>query len=214
MSARLKFIGILAFALLGAYWFYVRLDYDTMSIPFFGPVLIDYWYVPVFIITTLAMANAVNITDGLDGLVMGLLLQNYIFYAYITYDQGIFLLSTLCVVIVGAMLAFLWYNIKPAKFYLGDIGSLSLGANLGVMAMMTDTMMVLVIISGIYIFELLSSIIQVISKRVFGRKVFKIAPYHHHLEAIGWSEENIVMRFWLIQLLLTGVAVVVYALIK
>lgn len=156
------------------------------------------------------MANAVNITDGLDGLAGGLLLFNYVVYAFITYNQSLFILSAVCMLIVGALIAFLWFNIKPAQFYMGDIGSLALGANLGIIAMMTDTLIVLVIISGIYILEICSVIIQLTSKKLRnGKKVFRIAPFHHHLEAIGWSEETVVMRFWLIGMILSSVGLIV-----
>ena len=112
--------------------------------------------------------------------------------------------------IVGGLLAFLWFNIKPAKFYMGDVGALALGANLAIVAMMTDTLVVLLIISIIYALELVSVIIQITSKKFRnGKKIFRIAPFHHHLEAIGWSEETVVMRFWLIGMVLSSIGLVV-----
>ena len=112
--------------------------------------------------------------------------------------------------IVGGLLAFLWFNIKPAKFYMGDVGALALGANLAIVAMMTDTLVVLLIISIIYALELVSVIIQITSKKFRnGKKIFLIAPFHHHLEAIGWSEETVVMRFWLIGMVLSSIGLVV-----
>jgi phospho-N-acetylmuramoyl-pentapeptide-transferase len=158
------------------------------------------------------MANGVNITDGLDGLASGLLAQNFFLYAFITYDRELYLLSALCMVIAAALAAFLWFNIKPAQFYLGDVGALGLGGCLAVMALMTDTLGVLVIISGVYIWEILSVIIQGLSKKIRHKKVFLIAPYHHHLEAKGMAEETIVMRFWLIGALLSALGLVFYLL--
>ena len=112
------------------------------------------------------------------------MIQNFALYAFITFDQELYLLSTVCGIILASLASFLWFNIKPARFYMGDTGSLSLGASLGIMALMTDTLIVLFIISGVYVWEILSVIIQITSKKLRkGKKVFKIAPYHHHLEA-------------------------------
>lgn len=210
LSARVKMILLTIFALIGAYWFYVKLGHTGLHFPFLGEVSLGILYIPLFIFIIIAMANAVNITDGLDGLAGGLLLFNYVVYAFITYSQSLFILSAICMLIVGALIAFLWFNIKPAQFYMGDVGSLALGANLGIMAMMTDTLAVLLIISGIYILEICSVIIQLTSKKLRnGKKIFRIAPFHHHLEAIGWSEETVVMRFWLIGMILSSIGLIV-----
>jgi phospho-N-acetylmuramoyl-pentapeptide-transferase len=159
----------------------------------------------------IAGANSVNITDGLDGLAGGLLLFAFWVYGYITYDQWLYLLSTLCVTIVWALISFLWFNIKPAQFYMWDIGSLSLGATLGIMAMLTNTLFVFIILGAVFILETLSVIIQLTSKKLRNwKKVFRIAPFHHHLEAIGWSEETVVFRLWLVGIILSAVSVVVY----
>ncbi len=171
---------------------------------------VGYLYLPFFVFVIVAMANAVNVTDGLDGLAGGLLLMNYAVYAFICYSKGLFILSALCLLIVGGLIAFLWFNIKPAKFYMGDIGSLALGANLAIMALMTDTLLTLLIISGVYVLEIVSVIIQITSKKLRnGKKVFRIAPFHHHLEALGWAEETVVMRFWLVGMVLSAVGLVV-----
>jgi len=121
------------------------------------------------------------------------------------------ILATICLIISGVLIAFLWFNIRPAQFFMGDVGSLSLGATLVVVAAMTDTLIVLMIIGGIYIVEILSVILQLLSKRFRnGKKIFRIAPYHHHLEAIGWSEETVVMRLWLIGIILSLAGLIVY----
>lgn len=121
MSARVKMVLLLLFAGLGAYWFYVKLGYTHVEIPFFGSLDLGFWYIPLFMLIVVTMANAVNITDGLDGLAGGLLLFNYAVYAFICYNKGLFLLGALCMLIAGGLIAFLWFNIKPARFYMGDV---------------------------------------------------------------------------------------------
>ncbi len=203
LSARVKLILLFLFGALGAYWFYFKLGYQNVSIPFLWSIDIGIWYIPLFVLIIATMANSVNITDGLDGLAGGLLLFNYWVYAFVCYGQNLYILSALCLIICGSLIGFLWFNIKPAAFYMGDLGSLSLGATLAIMAMMTDTLIVLLITSAIFWLEMFSVIIQILSKKFRnGKKVFRIAPFHHHLEAIGWNEENIVMRFWLIGMIL------------
>ncbi|MDD2515835.1 MAG: phospho-N-acetylmuramoyl-pentapeptide-transferase [Candidatus Gracilibacteria bacterium] len=215
LSAKFKMGFLIFFGLIGAYWFYYKLGFNSIKLPYIGDIHIGIFYIPLFVFIIISMANSVNITDGLDGLAGGLLLFNYGVYAIITYRSGLLILSALCLIIVGSLMAFLWFNIKPAKFYMGDVGVLALGANLGIIAMMTNTLLVLVIISGIYIVEVSSSIIQIVSKKCRnGKKVFKIAPYHHHLEACGWAEETIVMRFWLIGMILSSAGLLVSFLLK
>jgi phospho-N-acetylmuramoyl-pentapeptide-transferase len=158
-----------------------------------------------------SMANSVNITDGLDGLAWWLLVQNYFLYTFITFHEWLFLLSALCVIIAASLTAFLWFNIKPAKFYLWDSWALALGWWLAIIALMTDTLPILFIISWVYFWEISSVIIQVASKKLrHGKKVFLIAPYHHHLEAKGVLEETIVMKAWLIWAILSALAIIAY----
>lgn len=223
MSVKVKLIGLFIFATLWALWFYYKLGWNvmdgawnyvrTLKIPFEQSIELGIYFIPLFIFIILATANSVNITDGLDGLSGWLLLFSYSVYAYISYDQWLFLLSALCLTIIGMLIAFLWFNVKPAQFYMGDIGSLALGANLGIMAMITNTLFVLIIIGALFIFETLSVIIQLTSKKLRkGKKVFRIAPFHHHLEAIGWSEETVVFRLWLIGVILAIVGMIFYKL--
>lgn len=215
LSARFKMFWLMIFSGAGAWWFYDKLEWSQklLDIPFVWGIEIGLYFIPLFMFIIIACANSVNITDGLDGLAGGLLLFAYGVYAYITYDQWLYLLSTLCVTIIGALLAFLWYNIKPASFYMGDVGSLALGANLWIMAMITNTMFVLIIISSIFIFETLSVILQLTSKKLRnGKKIFRIAPFHHHLEAIGWKEETVVFRLWLLGVVLSAIWVIIYKL--
>jgi len=214
LSAKFKLFWLLLFSFLWALWFYFKLDWNVVTQtgmfirwienPFWAPLEIWALFMPLFMLVIIACANSVNITDWLDGLAWGLLMFCYWVYTFICYEQDLFLLSTLCFTIFCALMAFLWFNVKPAKFFMGDIGSLSLWANLWIIAMITNTLFILIIIGWVFIFETLSVIIQLTSKRFRnGKKVFKIAPFHHHLEAIGWAEENVVFRLWLIGLILS-----------
>ncbi|MEI6378384.1 MAG: phospho-N-acetylmuramoyl-pentapeptide-transferase [Candidatus Falkowbacteria bacterium] len=188
-----------AIAAIGAWWFHYKLLWEHFSIPFVGTFQLGPWYLLIFIFVIVATSFSVNESDGLDGLAGGVLLTCFSSYAVIGFVLGHYHLAAFCGVIVGALLAFLWFNITPARFYLGDTGSMSLGVTLGVIAMLTDTAMILPVIGLVFVIETLSVIIQLTSKKLrHGKKVFLSAPIHHHLEAIGWSEAKIVMRFWVI----------------
>lgn len=194
-----KFLAQLLLSLFGAWWFYMKLGYTGISLPYFGFIELGLFYIVFFVFVFLASGNAVNFTDGLDGLAGGLLIMSYMVFGVIAFSQGLLLLATYCGVIVGALTAFLWFNINPAQFFMGDLGSLPLGAGLGVIALLTDSVAPLILTSVVYIMETLSIIIQVGSKKLRnGKKVFLIAPIHHHYEKIGWPETMVVMRFWII----------------
>jgi len=217
LSVKFKMFWLLFFATIWALWFYMKLwwfDKDLI-IPFIGSIDIWMWFIPLFIFIIVAFSNSVNITDGLDWLAWWLLLFSYSIYAYITYDQWLFLLSTLSVSIIWALIAFLWFNVKPAKFYMWDVWSLALWANLWIMAMLTNTLWILIVIWLIFILESVSVVIQLTSKKFRNwKKVFRIAPFHHHLEAIGWSEENVVFRLWLVWIILSVAGIIFYILQK
>lgn len=194
-----KFILLLILSFFGAWWFYSKLGFSSIYIPFYGDLALGYWYVILFILVFIASGHAVNITDGLDGLAGGLLIMSYTVFAVIAFSKGMFLLATFCGIISGALTGFLWFNLYPAKFFMGDLGSLSLGATLGVIALLTDSLVPFLLVSSVYILETLSVIIQLVSKKFRdGKKVFLIAPLHHHLEKVGWPETLVVMRFWII----------------
>jgi len=192
-----KFFWLFVFALLGGLWFHYKLGFDAFHVPGIGDIYLGWLYIPLFILVIISSANAVNFTDGLDGLAGGLLVIAFASFGVIAFAKGLLLLAALCAVITGATLAFLWNNIPPAKFYMGDTGSLALGATLGVIAMLTDSFIPFILIGFIFVIETLSIIIQLISKKIFHKKVFKIAPLHHHFEACGWPEAQVVMRFWI-----------------
>jgi phospho-N-acetylmuramoyl-pentapeptide-transferase len=185
-------------AVVGAWWFYVKLDWHIIHVPFLGNFDIGLWYLPIFVFIIVATAFSVNESDGLDGLAGGLLLVAFGAYAAIAFSQGKIDLAAFCGVIAGALLAFLWFNINPARFFMGDTGAMSLGVTLGIVAMLTNSVLLLPIIGFLFAVESVSVIIQIISKKVRHKKVFLSAPIHHHLEAIGWPEPKIVMRFWVI----------------
>jgi phospho-N-acetylmuramoyl-pentapeptide-transferase len=185
-------------AIVGAIWFFYKLDWHVLHIPFVGNYDIGFWYIPIFIFIIVATAFSVNEIDGLDGLAGGTLLAAFGAFGAIAFSQGKYDLAAFCGVIIGALLAFLWFNINPARFFMGDTGAMSLGVTLGIVAMLTNSVLLLPIIGFLFVLESLSVIIQVLSKKFRGRKIFLSAPFHHHLEAIGWPEPKIVMRFWII----------------
>jgi phospho-N-acetylmuramoyl-pentapeptide-transferase len=203
MRHRLLIYSIIA--AVGAWWFFYKLEWDFLHIPFVGPVFIGPWYIPLFFLVIIATSLSVNETDGLDGLAGGTLLTSFTAFGAIAFLQGKYDLATLCAVIAGALLAFLWFNINPARFFMGDTGAMGLGVALGVIAMLTNAALILPIIGFVFVLESLSVIIQVFSKKIRHKKVFLSSPIHHHLEAKGWTEPQIVMRFWMI----SGVAAVI-----
>jgi len=200
-------------ALLGALWFYFKLDWDVFHIPFFGYFQVGWAYILFFIFVIVATSFSVNETDGLDGLAGGTLLISFASYCVISFALGRYDLAVFCGVIVGALLAFIWFNIPPARFYMGDTGSMSLGVTLAVIAMLTNTALILPFLGFIFVVESFSVLIQISSKKLRGgKKVFLSAPIHHHFEAIGWTESKIVMRFWLLAGVAASIGLVIFLL--
>lgn len=200
LRTQLKFGLILAVALLGGWYFAYKLDYTSIAIPFTSASLAlgSLGIMALFTLVVISTANAVNITDGLDGLAGGLLTSAFTAYSFIALLQGHVGIAGFCATIVGVLLAYTWFNIYPARFFMGDVGSFALGASLGVVAMLTDTVFVLPIIAGVFVIETTSSFLQIFSKRVWGKKLFRVAPIHHHFESIGWPETKVTMRFWIL----------------
>lgn len=210
LRERHRLISYGLIAIVGAWWFYSKLGWQHLHIPFLGTFELGPWYLPFFLLVIVATSHSVNVTDGLDGLSGGTLLASLGAYGVIAWSQGRTDLATLCAVLVGGLMGFLWYNVNPAQIFMGDTGAMSLGTVLGVVALMTNQPLLLLIIGLPFVIESLSVIIQVLSKRLRnGKKIFKSAPLHHHLQAIGWSEPKIVMRFWMISLALSGVGVAI-----
>lgn len=198
LRSGIKFALILAISLVLGWFFYVKLGYNTVHIPYFGDLTLGWLIVPLFMLAVVSTANAVNISDGLDGLAGGLLTISFTGYGMIALLQEQTILAGFCFTVTGALLSYLWFNIYPARFFMGDVGSFAYGTTLGVVAMLTNSLFLLPIIGLLFVIEAGSSLIQIISKRFFHRKVFISAPIHHHLEATGWPETKITMRFWVI----------------
>lgn len=198
LSARVKFWSLFLFAVIGACWFTFKLEYSLLHVPGIGDFDIGLWYGPLFVFILVGVSNSVNLTDGLDGLAGGLLAISYAVFGVIAYFYGLPILASFCAVVVAALLAFLWFNVPPASIYMGDTGSLALGATLGVIALMTNAVLILAVVGLVFVVETISVMLQLFWKKKFKRKLFYIAPIHHHFEKVGWSETQIVMRFWLI----------------
>ncbi|MBT5503548.1 phospho-N-acetylmuramoyl-pentapeptide-transferase [Candidatus Falkowbacteria bacterium] len=201
-------------AAIGALWFYFKLDWDVFHVPFVGNFEIGFWYIPLFVFIIVATAFSVNEIDGLDGLAGGTLATTFAALGAICFAQGKFELAAMCGVIMGALVAFLWFNINPARFFMGDTGAMSLGITVGIIAMLTNTALLLPIIGLLFVIESLSVIIQVLSKKIRKKKVFLSAPIHHHFQALGWPEQKVVMRFWLISSITAVAGVIVFLLDK
>lgn len=194
-----KFLLITIVGLMLGWFFAVKLGWTTIWFPFLGDINIGVvGMIPIFTFAVVATSNAVNISDGLDGLSGGLAMMAYAAYGIIALLQGHMLLFGFCLTVVGWLLAYIWFNVPPARFMMGDTGSFALGAGLGVVAMMTDSFLLLPIIGFPFVVEAGSSLLQLFSKKFFHRKIFISAPLHHHLEAIGWGEAKIVMRSWIV----------------
>ncbi|MEK7590501.1 MAG: phospho-N-acetylmuramoyl-pentapeptide-transferase [Patescibacteria group bacterium] len=202
-------------ALLGALWFFYRLDWDVLSVPFLGNIQIGWLYIPLFMFTIIASAFSANETDGLDGLLGGVMLFAFIALTVVAFVLGRFQLAAFGGVTIGALLAFLWYNIYPARFFMGDTGSMALGITMGVIAILTNTTLLLPFFAFILVVESLSVIIQLTSKKFRkGKKVFLSTPIHHHFEALGWHESKVTMRFWIISAIFAALGLVIFFLNK
>ena len=208
LRAPVKFAMIIALSGFLAWFFAFKLHFTTVMIPFIGNFEIGYWMVPLFIFAIVATSNAVNISDGLDGLAGGLLSAAFGAFGIIALVQNQHNLAAFCFTVLGALLAYLWFNGYPARFFMGDVGSFAWGTSLGVVAMLTNSLLLLPVIGLIFVIEAGSSAIQIFSKKVFKRKVFISAPIHHHLEATGWEETKITMRFWIIGMVTAFVGII------
>ncbi len=198
LSAPLKFALLAFIALITALTLHYGLLLESVYLPFTGKIPIGAWYVPIAMITIVGTANAVNLTDGLDSLAGGTAAMAFAAYGIIAFLQEQSYLATFCFTIVGATLGFLWFNAHPARIFMGDTGSLALGACLAVVAMMTGHWLLLPLIGAVFVAETLSVILQVgYFKLTGGKRLFRMSPLHHHFELLGWSEPQITMRFWL-----------------
>ena len=202
-------IGIMALlGLLGGWWFYAKLGAHTIHIPGDGDVSFGWWYIPTFIITMLAVYSG-GVIDGLDGLAGGTFISIFSAFSIIALARHQIDLAAFCMVIVGSLLAFLWFNIPPARFYLGESGVMGLCATLTVIAFFTDSLLVLPIIAFPLFLESGSVIIQLLSKKFRHKKFFLASPIHHHFEAKGWPHYKVTMRFWVIAFIAALIGVII-----
>ena len=201
VRARHKMIWLLAIAVFGAWWFYSKLGINSLHIPAYGDVIVGWWYIPIFIFVILAVTNAVNITDGLDGLSGGLLIIAFTAYGILAFLGNQISLAIFCATVSGALFAYLWFNIYPARFFGGDTYALSMGATLGVVAMLIKNnvgIAILPLVVFVPMVEVISDLLQLGYRKLRHKKLFLIAPLHHHFEALGWPETKVTMRFWII----------------
>ncbi len=211
MSARGKFALYSLIVLIGGWWFYAKLGVNTIYLPW-----IHHWHVGIFVIAifwlvVVSTAISVNISDGLDGLAGGLLTSSFMAYAIIAAVDHKFALAGFCLTVVGALLSYTWFNIYPARFFMGDTGSFALGTALGIIALQTDTVYILPVIGAVYVMETGSVIINRTSRKLRnGKKVFLSSPIHHHFEAIGWPETKVTMRFWILGQIASVIGLIVF----
>jgi phospho-N-acetylmuramoyl-pentapeptide-transferase len=196
-----RLLLVILIGLIGAWWFYYKLGWDTLHIPFFGDIFIGFWYIPLFIVVLLASWSG-GVINGLDGLAGGVFASIFGAFSIIAFSQGKFDLAAFSAVIAGAVFAFLWFNIPPARFYMGETGMLGLTTTLAVVAFLTDSVVVLPIIGGLLVLESGSVILQLLSKKFRKKKIWLCTPIHHHFEAKGWPHYKVTMRFWVIGIVL------------
>lgn len=220
LRARYKFPLQLVVGIIAALILFDVTDFDTrLSLPFFKSVTPDlgWWYIPFAVFLIVGVSNAVNLTDGLDGLVAMPSVMSFMAYTILAYIAGHVAIATylnvpfipqsgelavFCTAVVGACIGFLWFNAQPAQIFMGDVGSLPIGAALAMVALITKHEMLLILIGGIFLLETISVIVQVASFKLTGKRVFKMAPLHHHFELKGWKESKVIVRFWIISFIL------------
>ena len=210
MSFLRRLLIVILIGLIGGWWFYYKLGFNSIHIPLLHKVsegidwTIGLWYIPLFVIVTVA-CWAGGVIDGLDGLAGGVFASIFGAFSIIAFAQGKVDLAAFCLVIAGALFSFLWFNIPPARFYMGETGVLGLTSTLAVVAFLTDSVVVLPIIAGVMVIEVGSIILQLLSKRFRKKKIWLSTPIHHHLEAKGWPAHQVTMRFWIISIVLAVV---------
>jgi phospho-N-acetylmuramoyl-pentapeptide-transferase len=223
MSARGKMIWLIAVGVIAAIILYAPFPFGLglhqIYIPFLGQFSIGLFYIPIAAIAIVATANAVNLTDGLDTLAGGTAAIAFVAYAIIAYRQGQLGVVTFCFTMVGALMGFLWFNAHPAQVFMGDTGSLALGAALATAAFMTGQWLLLPVVGAVFLAEAASVMLQVSwfkwtrKKQGEGRRIFRMTPLHHHFEMLGWSETQVTMRFWMLGMM-AGIIGVALALVQ
>lgn len=204
VSVRLALVSLLAL-FIGS-WFYTKLGIEVFGVPFFPDIFLGWFIVPVFVFIT-ACVYASGVIDGIDGLSGGVFASIFSAYAFLTFLNGQYDLAAFCATIVGALLAFLWFNIPPARFWMTETGSMALTVTIPTVAFLADLkgegngIAVLPIVGLLLVATVLSDILQILSKKFFKRKLFRIAPLHHHFEALGWPGYKVTMRYWILSII-------------
>ncbi|HEX6128650.1 MAG TPA: phospho-N-acetylmuramoyl-pentapeptide-transferase [Candidatus Limnocylindria bacterium] len=221
MRGRWKLVWQTVVALLAAFYIQRHFDITVINIPLVGQVVIGgllFILFAAFVIV--GVSNAVNLTDGLDGLAGGVLIFSFVAYLLIALvpvegvPEGRPNLAVFCALIIGALMGFLWFNVHPAQIFMGDAGALSMGATLAVVATITGQLPLLAVIGAVFFAVIMSVVLQVLSFRLRGRRIFRMTPLHHHFELIGWAEEKITVRFWIVAALagLLGLSLFLYSI--
>lgn len=184
-----------------AWWVYAKLgvSWQTLNIPFDGTLYVGWFIIPIIIFFVMFTANAVNVADGMDGLAGGALIAAFLGLTIVSGLEGRTAFAPLNATVAGALLAYTYFNVKPARFQMGDVGSLGLGTLLAINAIALNKTLLIPFFGFIFYIEIFSVILQILSRRLLGRRLFKMSPLHHHFEILGWPEEKVVMRFWIIQ---------------
>ncbi len=208
LSLKFRLGLVTLIGLVGGWWFFFKLGNSTIHIPGNGDIFLGWWYVPFFIVIILATYSG-GVIDGLDGLAGGSFATMFAAFGAIALFQGQIDLAAFCIAIVGAILAFLWFNIPPARFYMGETGILGLCCALTVVAFLTDSVLVLPVIGFLLVIESASVIIQLVYKKIKGKKLLLAAPIHHHFEAKGWPHYKITMRFWVVGIVMAIIGVAI-----
>ncbi len=202
LNKRVKFIAFVAIGIAAAFGLYEGLELSAANVPYAGRYDLDAWYVPIAVGVIVLTAGGVAVSDGLDGLAAGTSAVAFGAYGIIALIQDQTFLATFCFTVAGAVLGFLWYNSHPAQLFMGDTGALALGGGLATAAFMTGQWLILPLIGAVFVLEGSSDVLQVGYYRLTGgKRIFRMAPLHHHFEKLGWSEPQVVQRFWLIGIL-------------
>jgi len=189
-------------------WFYFKLEFSAIHIPFGGNLELGIWFIPFFIMVMLATFST-SVIDGIDGLAGGVLASIFTAFAVIAFVTNQIDISALSGAIAGGILAFLWFNVPPARFYMGETGIMALTVVLSVIAFLTDTVLLLPIIAFPLVITSFSVILQIMGYKYFNkRRIFKVAPLHHHFQALGWSREKVVMRYWIVSVISSIIGVI------
>lgn len=207
---KVKILLVITIGIIISLWFYYKLDFNSIHIPFRGSWELGIWFIPFFVVVMLATFST-SVIDGLDGLAGGILAVIFTAFSLIAFMNNQIDISALSGAVAGGILAFLWFNIPPARFYMGETGMFALTVLLTVIAFLTDTVLLLPLIALPLVATSASVIIQIISFRFFHeRRVFKVTPLHHHFQALGWSREKVVMRYWIVAVIsaISGVILV------